>query len=97
MAKRTCEPRNRRIEKSLVAPKVGESYLNLPHELFEVLEVVLRERFRVCESCRVVLLTVRANVLVDEVGLALQNADTLAVEPILAFVAADVEPEEWIC
>lgn len=82
------------LKKHVTLTKSINSHLNLPHKLFQVLKVVLRKRFCVGEGCRVVLLTVRTNVLIDEVGFTLKDSNALAVEPILAFVAADVEPEE---
>lgn len=70
------------------------SYLHIPQELIKLLKVALCERLHVCEIDRVVLLAVGADVLVDKVSFARQYSNTFAVEPILTFIAANVEPWE---
>jgi hypothetical protein len=59
-------------------------------------EVVTGKRLHISKVNRVVLLTIGADILVDEFGFALQNTHAFSVEPILTFVTADVEPlEMW--
>lgn len=65
--------------------------LYLLHEPLEIFKVFGGELFHVGVVHGVVLLAVRTDVLVDVVGLGLQDADAPPVEPVLASVAADVE------
>lgn len=68
-----------------------QSYLYLFDEFFQVIIFAVVHLLHVGKIHRIVALTIRANVLIDAFGFALQYADTTAMEPVLAFVAAYVK------
>ena len=68
-------------------------HLNFLQKHFQFFEMCASKRLRVCKVNRVVLLTIWTNVFVNEVRFTLQDSNALSMEPILAFVATNVEPE----
>lgn len=72
-------------------PYYNNLYLNLFDQLLQIVVLQLAEAFHVSEIHRIIALAVRADILVNKFGFALQNADAPAMEPILALVTANVE------
>lgn len=69
------------------------AHLNIFYEYQQSLKVLLSKFLHVSEINGVIFLTIWTNIFVDEVSLALQNTDAFSMEPVLAFIAADIEPE----
>lgn len=69
----------------------SKSHLNFLQKLVQLLKIAADKCLHVGKVDRVVFLAVGTNVLVDELSLALQDSDAFSVEPVLAFVAANVK------
>lgn len=60
-------------------------------QLFQIIKLLRAQRFHVGKIDRIINLTVGANVLIDELCLALQNSHAAPMEPVLAFITANVK------
>lgn len=66
-------------------------HLNVSQKLVQIFEIASDECFCVYKVYRIIFLAIGTDVLVDEFSLAGQDSDALSMEPVLAFVTADVE------
>lgn len=65
--------------------------LNLFNQLLQVVMFQLTQTLHIRQIHRTILLALWANVFVNVIRFALQDSHTSAVEPVLAFVTADIE------